>query len=481
MTRDNHQYDLVVIGSGPAGQNAAVQAAKIGKRVALVEREKDVGGACVHRGTIPSKTLRENALHLARFRQDAERDGFTSEREIELSSLMSRTEQVIRQHNTYMAEQLERNGVRVIHGNARFDDADTVTVTHITGDLTMMEAERFLIAAGSRPRTPEDIPVDHEHILDSDSILSMIYVPESLAVLGGGVIGSEYASIFSILGSRVTLIDAAPRPLRFLDEEMTRRFVAMFESEGGEYIGESRASAVYWDGVSEVVTTLDSGREIRTEKMLFALGRVPNLDGLDVEAAGVARTARGQIPVDGDMRTNVEKIYAAGDVAGPPGLASSAMEQGRRAACHAFGVQASGSLDLLPIGIYTVPEIASAGLNEEEARERYGDPLVGRCSFGEVARGQIGDNQDGLLKLVSDPAGEQILGVQIIGEGATELIHVGQMAMIGGKGIDAFVENIFNFPTLAEAYRLAALDVVEHRAGASRRDREEDTPAAAAS
>jgi NAD(P) transhydrogenase len=335
-----------------------------------------------------------------------------------------------------------------------------LTVDGITQTLT---ADTIVIATGSRPRAPVDIPIDHEHILDSDSILSMIYLPRSLTVLGGGIIASEYASIFAALGVHVTIIDRADRPLQFFDPELIRTFVQSFEQGGGRYCGTQAIRDVRWDGISQVVTTLQDGQEITGDKMLVALGRQANLEELNLSATGLSVTEKGTLAVNEHCQTAIPHIYGVGDLIGPPGLASSGMEQGRRAVCHALGLPEGRSVNAILIGIYTIPEMSSFGLDEAAGRKRYREVMVGRSKFNEIARGQISGIQNGLLKMIADPTGEYILGVQIIVEGATELIHVGQMALQHAATVDSFVENIFNFPTLAETYRVAALDIVGQR------------------
>jgi NAD(P) transhydrogenase len=333
----------------------------------------------------------------------------------------------------------------------------------VRGESRAARGEFIVVATGSHPRVPTDIPVDHEHVLDSDSILSMTYLPASLAVLGAGVIASEYASIFASLGVTVTMIDAASRPCAFLDAELTDRFLESFTHAGGRFIGQQKAAHVAWDGVSQVVTTLTGGEIIRSEKVLFALGRAANLDGLDLAKAGLEAGSRGTLLVDAHCRTSVAHIYAVGDVIGAPALASTSMEQGRRAMCHAFGLPQGQAPETIPLGVYTIPEMSSVGLSESEAISRHGGALVGRARFEEVARGQIAAIEDGLLKLVADAAGQRVLGVQIVGEGAAELVHIGQMALIAGATVDIFIDNIYNFPTMAEAYRVAALDIARQR------------------
>jgi len=459
---DAHAFDVLVLGSGPAGQKAAVQAVKAGRRVALVEQEAGVGGMCVHRGTIPSKTLRETALHLSRLRRSAALLDFTMKPDMEVAALTSRLDEVVKAHVAYMGRQMERNGIRLFHGRARFVSDRAVDVQSVNGSTRRIAADTIFIATGSRPRTPPEIGIDHENILDSDSILSMLYLPASLTVLGSGVIACEYASIFAHLGVAVTMIDRADRPLKFMDAELVGKFVDDFERSGGRFYGERNISSVAWDGSSKVVARLGSGEVVESDKMLVALGRAANVEGLALEAAGLKANARGLLEVDQHCRTAVPHIYAIGDVIGPPSLAATAMEQGRRAACHALGLPPGSPAEMIPIGIYTIPEMACVGLGEAEAAKRYpGRILVGRGRFEEIARGQISGVQDGLLKIIADPSGHKLLGVHIVGEGATELIHLGQMALLTGASIESFVENIFNFPTLAEAYRVAALDVLE--------------------
>ena len=462
MSQQNEVFDVIVIGSGPAGQKAAVQAAKAGKRVCVIERELGVGGACVHRGTIPSKTLRETAVHLSAFRQRVgSHVHFDLPPDLQLASLMDRMESVVTAHVAFQQAQMERNQIVQIHGRARFVDAHTVAVESIYGALRTLHGEVIVIATGSRPRTPPEIPIDHENVFDSDSVLSMAYLPKSLVVLGAGVIASEYATIFAALGCAVTMIDRGERPLAFMDPEILDRFVHAFQAnQGCTFVGGAKVQSVQWNGVDGVVTKLTNGWEVKSEKLLCALGRVANIDGLCIEAAGLQVTDRGVIPVDGDCRTKVPHIFAVGDVIGPPSLASASMEQGRRSMRAALHLPTGAGNDVIPAGIYTIPEMASIGIDENEAKKRHGDCLVGRARFGELARGQIAGSSDGLLKLVVDAQTQRILGCQILGEGATELVHLAQMAMLTNSEASMFVERIFNFPTLAEAYRVAALDIL---------------------
>jgi NAD(P) transhydrogenase len=466
-------WDVVVIGSGPAGQKAAVQAAKAQRRVCLIERDLGVGGACVHRGTIPSKTLRETALHISELRNRiGEHVRVEIPPDLQLASLMTRMESVVKAHVDYQGRQMARNGIELVHGRARFVDPHTIAVEGVYGRTRLIGGDTIVVATGSRPRTPPGIPVDHEHVYDSDSVLGMSYLPKSLVVLGAGVIASEYATIFAALGTQVTMIDRGPKPLGFLDGEILDRFVQSFEQRPGcTFVGNAKVASVAWNGVDAVETTLDNGWKVTSEKLLCALGRVANVEGLHIEAAGLRLTDRGHIEVDADCRTSVPHVFAVGDVIGPPSLAATSMEQGRRAVRVALSLDVHAQQELIPSGIYTIPEIATVGRSAAEVEADGGEVLVGRAPFAELARGQIAGNADGMLKLVVDAATTRILGCQVIGEGSTELVHLAQVAMLNDATIDVFVDRIFNFPTLAEAYRVAALDVlgqlVKRRAAAA--------------
>lgn len=453
----SEEFDFLVIGSGPAGQKAAIQAAKAGKRVAVIERERQVGGSCVHTGTIPSKSLREHAL-----RQRVRRVDLSAE---PMQSLLDGVNATIAAHDAYMAAQLERNRITLLRGRASFLDGRTLALRHIDGSQSRVGSPLIVIATGSRPRTPAHLSVDHEHVLDSDSILSLAYLPRSLLVLGGGVIASEYAAMFAALGCKVTQADQYDRPLGFLDPELTKFYVDELRGAGGEYLPRCEAVSTLWDGISQVRTEFTNGQVLLADKVLVALGRVANVDSLHLHSAGIALTSRGHIQVDEHLKTTAEGIYAAGDVIGPPALASVSMEQGRRAACHALGLLTpQDPVSRLPSGVYTIPEIATVGLDENEARRHFGGCVVGRARFEEIARGQINGCQRGLLKLVADPGGRRVVGVQIAGDSATELVHIGQLGLAAELDVDAYVDNVFNFPTMAEAYRIAALDIVKQRA-----------------
>lgn len=457
------KFDVIVIGSGPAGQKSAVQAAKVGKKVAIIERDKVIGGACVHRGTIPSKTLRENALRVKNMRQNAELIDFELGEDTEMATLVHRLEDVLSAHDSYMRQQIDRNNIERIHGRASFIDKQSLSVKQVNGQTRTLVADKIIIATGSFPRNPDNIPIDHEYIFDSDSILSMLYLPASLTVLGGGVIASEYASIFQALGVKVTMIDKYPSPLGFLDGDVVEIFVEAFRNMGGTWLGNQQVEKVYWDGSSHVVTECADGTVVKSQRLLCAAGRIANVADLQLENAGLSLNNRGVIEVDEHLRSSVDTIYAAGDVIGPPSLASASMEQGRRAAANALDMPTGSMSQLIPAGIYSIPELSTVGMTEAQAKEQYGDILVGQAKFSEVARGQISGNTEGMLKIIAAPDGKKILGVMIVGENATEVIHIGQMAMLCEADVDIFVESTFNFPTLAEAYRIAALAILAKR------------------
>ena len=338
---DVKKVDVLVIGSGPAGQKAAVQAAKAGKTVALVERDQSLGGACVHRGTIPSKTLRENALRVKNMRKNASLCNFELAEDTEMSTLIDRLNRVLKAHDGFMVNQIKRNNIERVHGRAKFISANEIEVTKVRGEPERFHASSIVIASGSIPREPDNIHIDHENTFDSDSILTMLYLPRSLTVLGGGVIASEYASIFQALGVKVTMIDRYPLPLGFMDADLTSTFVESFTEMGGTWLGEKNVTKVEWDGLSQVVTHCDDGTVIKSAKLLCAAGRMANVQDLHLENAGLAINEMGHISVDEMLQTAVPHIYAAGDVIGPPSLASASMEQGRRASCNALGMESA--------------------------------------------------------------------------------------------------------------------------------------------
>ena len=463
------QYDLFVIGSGPAGQKAAIAAAKAGWRVALCEQLREIGGACVQFGTIPSKALRERAVQRTRALREVSRiaPSFLPPG-TGVSQLIGEMGAVVKAHDRYMTAQLKRNQIDIIHGRASFTESHRVQVRYTNGQMDSFGARHFLIATGSTPRDVDNVAVDHEHIYDSDSILSLAYLPQSMVVLGGGVIACEYASIFALLGVEVTLVDRYPSPLGFLDADLTVHFLEAFRANGGHFLGDTELDHVAFDGVSKVGTFLKNGMSLKTDKVLCALGRVAQVGGLNLDALGVELDARRLIPVDDVGRTSVPHVFAAGDVVGPPSLASASMEQGRRAACAMLGVDPGSPWSHTPAGIYSVPELACVGMTEAQVVDEFGSAAVGRADFKEIARGLIADSPSGMLKLVASPDG-RLRGVHIAGVQATELIHIGQAAIVSEAPVTDFVENIFNFPTYAESYRVAALQLVAglQRDGAS--------------
>ncbi len=474
-------FDLVVVGGGPAGQSAATTAAKVGKRVLLVERDSELGGECLHRGTIPSKTLRETVLALQSLTRrtglgDAAADaalrllgGGAGRDDVTMASLVSRLEEVVRAQETSMRAQVRASGgVTVWHGQARFEGPHDIAVVSPGGRERVARARHIVLACGSRPRRPADVAVDHELVLDSDSILSMTYLPRSLVVLGAGVVACEYASIFAGLGVRVTLCDPGHRPMAFLDPELTSAFARAFVEAGGSLMLGAPVTRVESDGAAGVDVELGTGTMIRADKVLCALGRVANVAGLGLERVGIEVTARGHVKVDASCRTTLPHVYAIGDLVGPPALASAASEHGRRAVRHALGLPSPASAAVAPFCAYTIPEIASVGLTEAEATARHGAAVVGRASYRDLARARISGYDEGLVKLVAEPDGGRLLGAQIVGDGGSELVHVAQMALIAGQDVDVFVETTFNYPTLAEGLRLAALDVVAQREAARR-------------
>lgn len=452
------EFDVIVVGSGPAGHGAALAARRAHRRVVILEQEKLFGGACVTHGTIPSKTLRETALAISSFlKKSANVFKVEANPTMQVVALMRRVNQVVSANERIVAAQLKRSGVENRHGRVRILDETTVGVRDVRGKEERLSAPILVIATGSRPRNPPELRVDHEHVLDSDSILSMAYLPRSLAVLGSGVIACEYASIFLALGVDVTIIDRN-RGLGFLDRELSARFTDSFRDRGGKTLFGRNVASIEVEPTEGVHLKLDDGTAITTDKVFAAAGRTANLRGLGLEAVGIQANERGFIAVDENCFTGKARIYAAGDVIGPPSLAASSMEQGRRAVCHALGERIPVDSGYIPTGVYTIPELASVGLTEEDARSKLGSIVIGRASFDELARGQIGAIEDGLLKVVVDVSSRRVVGVHVCGEGAAELVTVGQVAISSGWEVERFVETTFNFPTLAEAYRVAALD-----------------------
>jgi NAD(P) transhydrogenase len=457
------RYDLVVIGSGPAGEKGAVQAAYFGKRVALVEKEPQLGGACANTGTLPSKTLRESAIYLSDLRQ---RDIYGvvahHDHEVSIGEFMRQKEIVTRRERDRVQANLARHRVDVIHGAGRLVDAHTVAV----GDRTLT-ADIILIATGSSPRRVPEIPFEDPDVDDSDEVLGMDRIPATFIVVGGGVIGCEYASIVAALGkTKVTLIEARDRLVNFVDDELGTALTQAFRRIGMDVLlGESVAK---YDkpGPRHVRITLKSGKVLDAERLLAASGRSGNTKGLGLDAAGVKLDDRGLIVVDKAYRTSADSVYAAGDVVGPPSLVSTSQEQGRLAVCHAFGFTYKTELAaLLPYGLYTIPEAAMIGDTEAQARKR-GDIAVGRAYYRDNARGQIINDPDGMMKLIFEASSRKLVGAHVLGERATDLIHVAQAVIAFGGTLDYFIQSVFNYPTLGDLYKYAAYDALGQLAGA---------------
>ena len=459
-------YDLVVIGSGPAGEKGAAQAAYFGKRVALIECGDILGGACVNTGTIPSKILRESALYFSGIHQRGLYGVDYSLREgLTVKNFMHRKDVVVATEREKLAKNLAAHGIELVRGLASFEDAATISVKTSRGENLTLCADAVLIATGSVPHRAPEIPFDDEVIFDSDSILKMGSIPRSLAVVGGGVIGCEYASIFTALGVEVSLVDGRDRLLPFLDAEISACLRERLADLGVRFFFGERTTQI--ERVQEKVRiTLQSGQTLETEAALFAAGRRGAVDKLSLEKAGVALNKRGYIEVNENYRTAAPRVYAAGDVIGFPALASTSMEQGRVAACHAFGFQYKQRLaSMLPMGIYTIPEISAVGESEETCIEKGIEYAVGRARYPNNTRGQIVGDLTGLLKLIFAKSDRRLLGVQIIGESATELIHLGMMALESNMALDAFIEFVFNYPTLSEMYKYAAYDGLGNLSG----------------
>jgi len=455
------RYDLVVIGSGPGGEKAAIQGAKLGKTVAVIEKSPYIGGAGLHTGTLPSKTLRETALYLADLRQRAV-TGFqlTLKREATIAELMYRKTEVIRRQMEVILNQFSRNNIEIIYGEASFKDAHTLVIKAADGSVEEVAGEVVVIATGSRPRRPPDVPFDADHIYDSDTILKLDRVPGSLTIIGGGVIGCEYASIFAALGVKVNLIEQKPRILPFVDEEIITSLMYWMRFSGVTLKLREKVVGMEVEAPGRVVTRLASGKVVISEKLLYTMGRWGNSDGLNLDAIGVKTGERGLICVDENFRTAAEGVYAVGDVIGFPSLAATSREQGRRAVCHAFQKEGltCDIVGYIPFAVYTIPEISMVGPTEEALTEKGVPYEVGSALFAEVARGQITGDIHGMLKLLFRRDTKKLLAVHIVGEKASELIHIGQAVMNFGATIDYFKDAVFNYPTLTDAYKAAALN-----------------------
>lgn len=456
-------YDLFVIGSGPGGERAAIAAAKAGKRVGVAERRTVVGGVCVNTGTIPSKTFREAALYLSGYRERGVYGAsYSLKPRITMDDLHYRTDWVIKREVDVVRHHFMRNGIDLFSATASFVDTNTIRLDAADGSgIRDVTADRTILAVGTHTARDPHIPFDGQRIFTSDDILTLQELPRSLAVIGAGVIGCEYATIFAALGVRVTLIDARAQLLDFVDREIVDHLVYQMRQDRITLrLGEAVDGVdLYEDERGEHVRIrLTSGKQIVTQKALYAIGRSGTVDSLNLHAIGLEADSRGRLSVDGDYRTAVANVFAVGDLIGFPSLASTSMEQGRVAACNALSIGCDGMSDHFPIGIYTIPEISTVGRSEEELTDAGIPYEVGKASYREVSRGQIIGDSTGFLKMMFHLETREILGVMIIGEGASELVHIGQAVMALGGTIDYFVNNVFNYPTLAECYKNAAFD-----------------------
>jgi len=457
--RSEQHYDMLVIGSGPSGQRAAIQAAKLGKRVGLIEARFDVGGVCVNLGTIPSKSFREAVLYLSGFRERAiYGSSYRVKAKIEMSDLTYRIKSVVQHEHDVIRNQLSRNDVEVIPGKATFLDKHRVVIEG-GGSVSTRSADYFVIAVGTRPAHPPNFQIDGEAILDSDDILTMKKLPRSMTTIGGGVIGIEYASMFAALGVKGTLVEKRDVLLSFVDREIMEALkYHMRNLRMTLRIGEQVSSCNRRDD-GMVETVLESGKKIVSEAVLVSAGRQGQTDGLNLELVGLEADKYGKLEVDEHYQTAVENIYAVGDVVGFPALASTSMMQGRMAAAHAFGIEDEMKVDALPYGIYTIPEISMVGETEATLTEKQIPYETGVARYSEIARGQIIGDEIGMLKLIFNvEKSGGLLGVHVIGEGATEIVHIGQAVMELGAGLDYLTHTVFNYPTLSEAYKIAALD-----------------------
>ena len=454
---ESSQYDLIVIGSGPAGQKGAICAAKLRKRVAIIDRKQMLGGVCVNTGTIPSKTLREAILYLSgyRLRTFYGRDYALKER-ITMQDLNFRARAMVSRECEVIHAQLRRNRIDIFDGEARFLDPHTVEVKN-GSEVTRLHGEHVLVACGTRPAHSPTIPLDGKRAFDSDQLPWLEEIPRDAIVVGAGVIGVEYASMLAALGVKVTLLDQRPTLLEFADREIIDTLCFNLRHLGATFrLGEKVVSVSMEDG--RVSAQLESGKVVHGETLLYAVGRQANSDQINVSAAGIAADARGKLNVNEHYQTSVEHIYAAGDVIGFPALASTSMEQGRLASLHMFGKKANHCPEHFPYGIYSIPEISMVGQTEEQLTAARIPYEVGHARYEELAKAQMLGDDKGMLKLIFDPKSLKLLGVHVIGESATEIVHVGQAVMALGGTIEYFRDNVLNYPTLAEAYKVAALD-----------------------
>jgi NAD(P) transhydrogenase len=461
-------FDLAVVGTGPAGQKAAIAAAKLGKQVCIIEKNDVVGGAAVNTGTIPSKAMREVVLHLT----GANRRGLFGystrvKRRITVTDLVAVSQQVIRREWEVIRDALERNGVELIHGEAHFEGPNLLQI--VRGDESeIVTADKFLLGIGTRPARPADVPFDDNIVFTSDELLKLHRLPKSMIIVGRGVIGTEYASIFASLGIRIILVEGRSHVLGFLDQEISEAFQYHLRQAGltlrlGEKVAriervDARGQVTNGgDGVG-VVATLESGKSLRADTLLYAVGRQGLCQRMGLENVGLEFDDRERLKVNEHYQTTAPHVYAAGDVIGFPSLASTAMEQGRLAVCHMFGQECKSMADLFPYGIYAVPEISMVGKTEQQLTDKGIPYEAGLAHYREIARGQLLGDDTGMLKMLIHQDDHRVLGVHILGTGATELIHIGQTAMAFSAKAEFFIENVFNYPTLAEAYKIAALN-----------------------
>ena len=454
-----HEYDLVVIGSGPAGQKGAICAAKLRKKVAIIDRQRTIGGVCVHTGTIPSKMLREAILYLSGFRQRTFYGrGYVVKDRILMSDLVFRAQSVMTREVEVIKAQLRRNFVTTLEGDARFKDPHTLEI-HNEDGVQLVRGENILIACGTRPAHSDDIPIDGKRIFDSDQVHCLEEVPRELIVVGAGIIGLEFASMFATLGVKVTLLDLRPTLLDFVDREIIESLSFQLRQIGTVFrLGEKVVQVGLDQERDQVFAKLESGKLVRGQALLYTIGRQANSDQLNIEATGIQPDVRGKLAVNENFQTTVPHIYAAGDVIGFPALASTSMEQGRLASSHMFGKPSKMSTHLIPYGIYAIPEISMVGATEEELTRQKAPYEIGLAHYSELAKGQMLGDENGLLKILFDPNTLKLLGVHIIGDRAAEIIHIGQAVLTMGATIEYFRDTVFNYPTLAEAYKVAALD-----------------------
>ncbi len=453
------QFDLVCIGSGPAGQRAAVQAAKLGKKVAVIEKSRIVGGTCLDTGTIPSKTFREAVLAFSRGNEGWPSAIRASRERPTAHLLLARVHEVIRHEGEVLEEQLSRNDVVMIRGDATFLDPHTLGIVDETSGQKIT-SDKLLIAVGTVPSPPPGVSTDDRMVINSDGVLKLQHIPKAMVVVGAGVIGLEYASMFADLGVEVTVVDRRDRPLEFLDTEIVDELIHQMRNKNVSF--RLNESVEHLEMASEpkphAIIHLESGKRLLSNLVLYSVGRLGATATLNLEKAGLAVDERGRLKVDEYFRTDVSHIFSAGDVIGYPSLAATSSEQGRLAACHAFGYPAHPMVDHFPIGIYSIPEISMVGKTEQDLTQSKVPYEVGLARYREIARGAILGDHTGLFKMLFHRDDHRLLGVHAIGTGATELIHIGQAVMGLGGGLDYFLETVFNYPTLAECYKVAALD-----------------------